>query len=109
MQKLWKRKGGSTKIVLTKREEFFQKKHRKAINELLEPESEYFFQKYLHPENDFLPYARRRTTIAIDPRRLMMRAGPELSEEEHKLMLLLGIPPSKIEERLRKHIKKSET
>lgn len=31
MQKLWRRRQGTTKVVLNKREEFFQKKHRKVI------------------------------------------------------------------------------
>lgn len=52
MNKLFRRKTGSTKVILSKREEFFQKKYKKAIAELLNADSKYFFQKFIRPESE---------------------------------------------------------
>jgi hypothetical protein len=109
MQKLWKRKTGHTKILLSKREEFFSKKYKRPILEMMDAQSVYFYQKYLHPENEFLHLVKRRTTLKIDPSKLMLLEGPELVKEEEKLMTMIGIPEEKIEERQKKHIKKTQT
>jgi hypothetical protein len=49
MGKYQKRKNGSTKTVLTKREEFFMKKYKRGVAEMLNPDSKFYFVKYLKP------------------------------------------------------------
>lgn len=105
MQKLWKRKTGlGVKAIFSKREEFFQKKYKRAISELLDAESPYFFQRHLVPEND---YSKKRKTIKVDTKKLLDTADPGHLAEEEKLMQLLGIPEEKITERLKKYMKKT--
>ena len=52
MSKYQKRKNGSTKTVLTKREEFFMKKYKRGVTEMLNPDSKFYFVKYLKPSNE---------------------------------------------------------
>ena len=52
MGKYQKRKNGSTKTVLTKREEFFMKKYKRGVTEMLNPDSKFYFVKYLKPSNE---------------------------------------------------------
>jgi len=38
--------------VLTKREEFFMKKYKRGVTEMLNPDSKFYFVKYLKPSNE---------------------------------------------------------
>jgi hypothetical protein len=63
-----KRQKGSTKIQLTKREEFCVKKYRKAITALLDISSKFYYKKYLHPEDENAQYSRKDTrSVKLEP------------------------------------------
>jgi len=47
IQKIEKRRQGSTKVFLDKRDEFFMRKYKRGVNALLDRNTKYFYKKYL--------------------------------------------------------------
>lgn len=93
MQKLEKRQKGSTKVTLSKREEFCAKKYKKAITSMLDNVSKFFYKKYLQPTDENDKYSRKESRISKpDPTKLLSKDAPEVETEEEKLMRLLGLP-----------------
>ena len=102
--KIEKRRQGSTKVFLDKRDEFFMKKYKRGVNALIDKNSKYYFKKYLKPEDENDKDTRKVTKI-IKPeaKKLLLKSGPDLETEEGKLMLLLGMSQEKIDERMLKY------
>jgi hypothetical protein len=74
------------------------KKYKRGVNALVDRNSKYYYKKYLTPEDENDKYTRKVTKI-IKPeaKKLLMKNGPDLENEEEKLMRLLGMSKEKID------------
>jgi len=74
------------------------KKYKRGVNALVDRNSKYYYKKYLTPEDENDKYTRKVTrVIKPEAKKLLMKSGPDLENEEEKLMRLLGMSKEKID------------